>query len=358
MKRELLIKKIETLKDEMPNYVIEYYYSKMSVPYSLTTMFEYLKEFKRFFSWLIDAGVAENATDIDKISLDTLEHLKKTDMESYISYLRELPRKNTQATDNGLSQRTINRTITSLSSLFKFLTEEVENADGEPYFYRNVMKKINTRKKIETLSARAANIKPKLFLGDESKEYLEFIENTYQTKLDSKQKLAIFLKNKERDLAINALMLSSGIRLSELVNLNVDDVNLNTTRIDILRKGGKKDSVLVAKFGLNFLEAYMNIRKERYQPEKNQKALFLSQYRGQANRIDTSSVEKLVGKYSKAFKIKVSPHKLRHTLATRLYEETNSQVLVAHQLGHSSTQVTDLYTHIVDDRQKNALDFL
>ena len=66
----------------------------------------------------------------------------------------------------------------------------------------------------------------------------------------------------------------------------------------------------------------------------------------------------MVGKYSKAFKIKVSTHKLRHTLATRLYAETNSQVLVSHQLGHASTQVTDLYTHIVDEEQKNALDRL
>ena len=54
----------------------------------------------------------------------------------------------------------------------------------------------------------------------------------------------------------------------------------------------------------------------------------------------------------------VTPHKLRHTLATRLYDATKSQVLVSHQLGHASTQVTDLYTHIVSDEQKNALDSL
>ena len=70
------------------------------------------------------------------------------------------------------------------------------------------------------------------------------------------------------------------------------------------------------------------------------------------------SIEKLVAKYSQDFKVRVTPHKLRHTLATRLYSATKSQVLVSHQLGHASTQVTDLYTHIVNDEQKNALDKL
>ena len=81
-------------------------------------------------------------------------------------------------------------------------------------------------------------------------------------------------------------------------------------------------------------------------------------YRGVPNRIDASSVEKMVAKYSEDFKVRVTPHKLRHTLATRLYDATKSQVLVSHQLGHASTQVTDLYTHIVNDRAENALDSL
>lgn len=70
------------------------------------------------------------------------------------------------------------------------------------------------------------------------------------------------------------------------------------------------------------------------------------------------ALKKWLAKYSAGFKIRVTPHKLRHTLATRLYDATKSQVLVSHQLGHASTQVTDLYTHIVNDEQKNALDKL
>ena len=354
MKREKLLEKIDELKEIMPWYVLDYYQSKLSVPYSFTTLYEYLKEYRRFFEWLLDSGISD-VTKIADVELTTLEHLSKKDMESFILYLRERPSLNTYSTKQGVSQTTINRTLSALSSLFKYLTEEVEN--GEPYFYRNVMKKIATKKKKETLAARAENIKGKLFLGDETMAFIDYIDTEYQNKL-SHRALSSFQKNKERDLALIALLLASGVRLSEAVNLDLKDLNLNMMVIEVTRKGGKRDSVNVANFAKPYLEAYLQIRAPRYKAEKQDQALFLTEYRGVPNRIDASSVEKLVAKYSQDFKVRVTPHKLRHTLATRLYDATKSQVLVSHQLGHASTQVTDLYTHIVNDEQKNALDKL
>lgn len=146
MRRELLLEKIEEYKAIMPWFVLDYYQSKLSVPYSFTTLYEYLKEYKRFFDWLIDSGISD-APRIADIKLDVLEHLTKKDMESFILYLRERPSLNTYSTKSGVSQTTINRTLSALSSLYKYLTEEVENDQGEPYFYRNVMKKVATKKK-------------------------------------------------------------------------------------------------------------------------------------------------------------------------------------------------------------------
>lgn len=356
MKREKLLEKIDELKEIMPWYVLDYYQSKLSVPYSFTTLYEYLKEYRRFFEWLLESGISD-VTKIADVELTTLEHLSKKDMESFILYLRERPSLNTYSTKQGVSQTTINRTLSALSSLFKYLTEEVEDENGEPYFYRNVMKKIATKKKKETLAARAENIKGKLFLGDETMAFIDHIDTEYQNKL-SHRALSSFQKNKERDLALIALLLASGVRLSEAVNLDLKDLNLNMMVIEVTRKGGKRDSVNVANFAKPYLEAYLQIRAPRYKAEKQDQALFLTEYRGVPNRIDASSVEKLVAKYSQDFKVRVTPHKLRHTLATRLYDATKSQVLVSHQLGHASTQVTDLYTHIVNDEQKNALDKL
>lgn len=356
MRRELLLEKIEELKAIMPWFVLDYYQSKLTVPYSFTTLYEYLKEYRRFFEWLLDAGISD-ADLISDIDLKTLENLSKKDMETFILYLRERPSLNTYSTKQGVSQTTINRTLSALSSLFKYLTEEVEDKNGEPYFYRNVMKKVATKKQKETLASRAENIKQKLFLGDETMEFLEYVDSEYEVKLSNRAKSS-FYKNKERDLAIIALLLASGVRLSEAVNLDLKDLNLKMMVIDVTRKGGKRDSVNVAGFAKPYLEQYLEIRQTRYKAEKQDTALFLTEYRGIPNRIDASSVEKMVGKYSQDFKIRVTPHKLRHTLATRLYDATKSQVLVSHQLGHASTQVTDLYTHIVNDEQKNALDKL
>ena len=356
MRRELLLEKIEELISIMPWFVLDYYQSKLTVPYSFTTLYEYLKEYRRFFEWLLDAGISD-ADLISDIDLKTLENLSKKDMETFILYLRERPSLNTYSTKQGVSQTTINRTLSALSSLFKYLTEEVEDKNGEPYFYRNVMKKVATKKQKETLASRAENIKQKLFLGDETMEFLEYVDSEYEVKLSNRAKSS-FYKNKERDLAIIALLLASGVRLSEAVNLDLKDLNLKTMVIDVTRKGGKRDSVNVAGFAKPYLEQYLEIRQTRYKAEKQDTALFLTEYRGVPNRIDASSVEKMVGKYSQDFKIRVTPHKLRHTLATRLYDATKSQVLVSHQLGHASTQVTDLYTHIVNDEQKNALDKL
>ena len=356
MRRELLLEKIEELKEIMPWFVLDYYQSKLTVPYSFTTLYEYLKEYRRFFEWLLDAGISDAGLIAD-IDLKTLENLSKKDMETFILYLRERPSLNTYSTKQGVSQTTINRTLSALSSLFKYLTEEVEDKNGEPYFYRNVMKKVATKKQKETLASRAENIKQKLFLGDETMEFLEYVDSEYEVKLSNRAKSS-FYKNKERDLAIIALLLASGVRLSEAVNLDLKDLNLKMMVIDVTRKGGKRDSVNVAGFAKPYLEQYLEIRKARYKAEKQDTALFLTEYRGIPNRIDASSVEKMVGKYSQDFKIRVTPHKLRHTLATRLYDATKSQVLVSHQLGHASTQVTDLYTHIVNDEQKNALDKL
>ncbi|QGX46942.1 tyrosine recombinase XerS [Streptococcus equinus] len=356
MKREKLLEKIDELKKIMPWYVLDYYQSKLSVPYSFTTLYEYLKEYRRFFEWILESGIS-NAEKIADVELTTLEHLSKKDMESFVLYLRERPSLNTYSTKQGVSQTTINRTLSALSSLFKYLTEEVEDENGDPYFYRNVMKKIATKKKKETLAARAENIKGKLFLGDETMAFIEYIDKEYQNKL-SHRALSSFQKNKERDLAIIALLLASGVRLSEAVNLDLKDLNLNMMVIEVTRKGGKRDSVNIAAFAKPYLEEYLKIRAPRYKAEKQDQALFLTEYRGVPNRIDASSIEKLVAKYSQDFKVRVTPHKLRHTLATRLYGATKSQVLVSHQLGHASTQVTDLYTHIVNDEQKNALDKL
>ena len=89
MKREILLERIDKLKQVMPWYVLEYYQSKLAVPYSFTTLYEYLKEYDRFFHWVLDSGISD-ASEIAEIPLSVLENMTKKDMEAFILYLRFL----------------------------------------------------------------------------------------------------------------------------------------------------------------------------------------------------------------------------------------------------------------------------
>ena len=89
MKREILLERIDKLKQVMPWYVLEYYQSKLAVPYSFTTLYEYLKEYDRFFTWVLESGISD-ADTMAEIPLDVLEHMTKKDMESFILYLRDV----------------------------------------------------------------------------------------------------------------------------------------------------------------------------------------------------------------------------------------------------------------------------
>ena len=94
---------------------------------------------------------------------------------------------------------------------------------------------------------RAAQLEGKLFLGDETKAFLEFVEQDYEKSISNRARTS-FKKNKVRDLAILSLFLSSGIRCAELVGINLNDLNLETGKVRVMRKEGKKDVVPIAHF--------------------------------------------------------------------------------------------------------------
>ncbi|GEP22752.1 tyrosine recombinase XerS [Lentilactobacillus diolivorans] len=358
MKKSSYIANNETLIQEMPNYVQDYYLEKSTIPLSPATLYQYLNEFHRFFAWMIETGVT-NASTMAMISLTDLEKFRKQDMELYKAFLLNRGKQTAKNPQGTLSHRTVNRSLNALSALFRYLTEESENADGEPYFYRNVMKKIALVPDSETYQTRARNIKDKLMLGNADVHYLDFILNDYPKQIKGKRVHKMYERDRQRDVAINALMLGTGIRVSELVNANVKDINLTKATVSVQRKGGKRDSVPIANWVMPYIEPYLAIRKQHYHATKVTPALFLTKGADQPRRISTATVELLVAKYSQAFNhVRITPHKLRHTLASKLYLETNNEHLVATQLGQSSTKATGLYTHIVDTTQKKALDDL
>ncbi|WP_302118438.1 tyrosine recombinase XerS [uncultured Limosilactobacillus sp.] len=335
----------EELKN-LPEYVNEYY---LGTNHAVTTTYQYLTEIRRFFDWLRSSGLVSVNSNKD-LPINTLATLRRNDVMLYIDYLQHT----TNAQGRLNSPTSINRSINALRSLYKFLTVTADNNNGESYFDRNVMLKIDSLNDTKTLNYRAHTLASHMYRGEMKFDFINFIEKEYPNKCD-KRALPSYKMNKERDIAIIALILGTGVRVSEAANVNLADLNLKQSLLDVTRKGGQRDSVPIAPWAVSYIQSYQSIRVQRYHALKKDTAFFLTLYHQQTRRMTANAIEKMVKKYSTAFGHPLTPHKLRHTLASEMYEVTKDQVLVAQQLGQKGTSATDLYTHVDQKQQRDAL---
>ena len=171
--------------------------------------------------------------------------------------------------------------------------------------------------------------------------------------LTEKQK-KYHVRTQKRDLAILTLFLGTGIRISELVGIDMDDINFSANEFSIIRKGGNQDILVFGNEARAALLDYMLERERIIAEEGHEEALFLSLQR---KRITVRAVENLVEKYA-AIAVplkKISPHKLRSTYGTTLYRETGDIYLVADVLGHKDVNTTRKhYAAASEDRRRLA----
>ena len=159
-------------------------------------------------------------------------------------------------------------------------------------------------------------------------------------------------KTQKRDLAILTLMLGTGIRVSECCGLDLNDLDLHSNSMIIVRKGGGQDVLYFDNHINQVLSDYIDNERSLIKPyEEHEKALF---YSIQGKRISVDSVENLVKKYAKIMmpNKKITPHKLRSTYGTALYRETGDIRLVADVLGHENVNTTVNYYAAMEDEHK------
>lgn len=171
--------------------------------------------------------------------------------------------------------------------------------------------------------------------------------------LTAKQK-TFHKRTRLRDLALLTLLLGTGIRVSECVGLDINDVDFKNGGIHIHRKGGKEVTVYFGSEVENALQDYLDERFGIIPEEGSEQALFLSMQR---KRMNVRSVENLVKKYAHIVTPlkKITPHKLRSTYGTNLYRETGDIYLVADVLGHSDVNTTKKhYAALEDERRRSA----
>ncbi|WP_368484570.1 tyrosine-type recombinase/integrase [Peribacillus butanolivorans] len=201
-----------------------------------------------------------------------------------------------------------------------------------------------------------------MFHNDEDARFLEFVKHDYEKELpDNSRKIIYFKRDKERDFAILSLFLGSGIRVNELSNLKLRDLDFEEKQIHVLRKGGKKDVVAVSPPSMQDIKDYLAVRTERYRGSNDDTAyVFLTRVNDGATPLSNRAIEALVKKYTKAFKSNksMSPHKLRHTYGTNLMEQSGDIHLLMTQLGHTSTTTAALYTNPEQEKAKKAAKLL
>ncbi|WP_163537233.1 tyrosine recombinase XerS [Gracilibacillus sp. YIM 98692] len=369
--REKIIyeKRLDSLLPQLPDYVQEYIANKRRKTYAAATLLGYTHEFIKFFTWLQQEGVIDVDT-IHQIPYTTLESLRKDTVEYYIEFLQnedirtESERKKDpeNAQMKIRSKSAVDRNINALKSLFKYLTQETEDEEGECYFYRNVFSKITTNKAKETANRRAKKINASILNGDEIREFIDFLKHEYQETLDGRKKQD-FIKRKERDVAIISLLLGTGIRVSEVATITLEDIDFKEMQVDIIRKGDKDDTVDILPSSLKDLEEYLRVRKEKFHVPDGEQYVFVTKYQGKHRPISVRTIQNMVIKYTKAFKSQgmfqtgkgLSPHKLRHTFATDWIKNGGELVMLRDQLGHSDISTTSLYTNLSTEQRKEIM---
>ena len=174
---------------------------------------------------------------------------------------------------------------------------------------------------------------------------------------DSKKLLAVTAdendENKERDYAIITLFLNCGLRLSELVGINISNIDFNENRLTVIGKGDKERTIYLNKTCVNAIQGYLTVRPKegvKNDSKSSNKALFLSKRKERiSNRMVQEIVKRELGKAGLDMN-KYSVHKLRHTAATLMYQNGVDIRALQVLLGHESISTTEIYTH-VDNKQ-------
>jgi site-specific recombinase XerD len=274
---------------------------------------------------------------ITEFPLSLLDKIQPSDIEEYLYYLH-VYEKDGQAYTN--EERGLKRKLSSLRTFYN-------------YFFKNDLIDTNPAIKVDMPRVHDKNI-VRLDV-DEVAILLDEVESGENL---TKNQQRFHEKTKTRDIAILTLLLGTGIRVSECVGLDIDDVDFKNNGVKVHRKGGAEAVVYFGDEVRDALLSYMEERNMHTPVEGHTNALFLSL---QNKRISVRAVENLVKKYSKLVtNLKnITPHKLRSTYGTNLYQETGDIYLVADVLGHKDVNTTRKhYAAIEEDRRKEAVKYV
>ena len=298
--------------NKSPNSIKEYNYDLMM----------FFRFIKIHFNLTEETDFAK--ININDISIDTVKKISLEDIHAFISYM---------AIELKSKSATRARKVSTIRIFFKYLSQKAHLID------------INPAQNLET--PKADRRLPKYLNLEESKRLLDVTENEDN-------------RNYQRDYAIITLFLNCGLRLSELVGIDVKDIDFSEAKLNVIGKGNKERTIYLNKACLKAISEYLQVRpKEGVKVDKlnSHKALFLSERR---ERISRRTVQYIVNKELQKAGLdtkKYSVHKLRHTAATLMYQYGNVDIRALQVLlGHESISTTEIYTHVDNTQVRDAVE--
>ena len=307
------------------------YFRAVEPTTSARTRISYAYDIRVFFHFLMENNPVYKNYTIEQFEVHDLERLEPVDIEEYQEYLK-LYQSGDKTETNG--ERGLKRKISALRSFYA-------------YYYKREMIHTNPTVLIDVPTIHEKSI---IRLDtDEVAMLLDYIEHCGDTLTG--QKRVFYEKTKERDLAIVTLLLGTGIRVSECVGLDIEDVDFKNNGIKVTRKGGNEMVVYFGPEVEKALKRYLEVREGITPLAGHEHALF---YSAQRKRIGVQAVENMVKKYSRQITTtkKITPHKLRSTYGTALYQETGDIYLVADVLGHKDVNTTKKHYAGLDDARR------
>lgn len=329
---ENLEKLDKILDDDLPEFCREYFVGISSNTTTLTRL-NYAYDIRTFFKYISAKIVRFRGKNPKEITLADIESLSPFEIEAYLSYVEIYKDKSGNVVKNGARGKS--RKLAAIRSMVK-------------YFEKKELIRYNPTASVDTPKLREKEI---VRLDGAEIETMLDVVDTGSGLSERQQK---YQENtRVRDLAMVSLFLGTGIRVSELVGLDLDDINFDDLSFVVTRKGGARVILYFSEEVAGYLYDYYTMRKSD-ESLKNESALFLSL---QKRRITTRAVENIIKKYSSvATPLKhITPHKLRSTFGTQLYRNTGDIYVVADVLGHKDVNTTKRhYAAITEDIRRNA----
>lgn len=281
------------------------------------TINEYYLDVRLFLKYILNTDGIVDDTDISTMTVADLKKITLSDIYSFIFYT---------ADERSNAEKARYRKISALRSFFKYLTKTVHILENDPI------------RDIEVPSPKRAL--PKFLSLEESMRLLKSSDSD----------------DSVRDYCILTFFLNCGMRLSELVGINISDIDLTEYNMKVMGKGGKERMVYLNTACVDSLMRYLDIRLSN-EKAKDEPALFISR---QNRRISKRRVQQIVENSLKAAGLDgkgITTHKLRHTAATLMYQYGGADMLALKEiLGHANISTTEIYTHINNESLRNTME--